>query len=87
MLFFFEGTVVVQRQQNMMRLRQMRKKPEQLYVYRGDKWELIMSDQLYPGDIVLLRRQKEKKKQNVPCDFILLSGSAVVNEAILTGES
>jgi len=44
MLFFFEGTVVVQRQQNMMRLRQMRKKPEQLYVHRADKWELIMSD-------------------------------------------
>jgi len=46
-----------------------------------------MSDQLYPGDIILLSHTKGKKKQNVPCDFILLSGSAVVNEAILTGES
>ena len=46
-----------------------------------------MTDDLYPGDIVLMNRIKGAKKQNVPCDFILLSGSAVVNEAILTGES
>jgi cation-transporting ATPase 13A1 len=46
-----------------------------------------MTDDLYPGDIVLLARIKDAKKQDVPCDMILLSGSAVVNEAILTGES
>jgi len=46
-----------------------------------------MTDDLYPGDVVLINRIKGAKKQNVPCDFILLSGSAVVNEAILTGES
>ena len=46
-----------------------------------------MTDDLYPGDIVLLQRNSTAKKQNVPCDLLLLSGSAVVNEAILTGES
>lgn len=46
-----------------------------------------MTDDLYPGDIVLLHRISGAKKQNVPCDLLLLSGSAVVNEAILTGES
>jgi len=46
-----------------------------------------MTSELYPGDIVLIHRVKEKKKQNVPCDLLLLSGGAVVNEAILTGES
>ena len=45
-----------------------------------------MTDDLYPGDLVLLHRAKEVK-YNIPCDMILLSGSAVVNEAILTGES
>jgi len=53
-----------------------------------------MSDEIYPGDIILVSRDKTKprnpnikKKQNVPCDLLILSGSAVVNEAILTGES
>ena len=46
-----------------------------------------MSDELYPGDIILLQRNKAKKKQNVPCDLLIISGSVVVNEAILTGES
>ena len=46
-----------------------------------------MSNEIYPGDIVLLRKDKNVKKSMVPCDLLLLSGSAVVNEAILTGES
>lgn len=71
----------------MKRLRSMRKPPEEIWVHRGGQWEKILSDDLYPGDICLLARIAGKKKQNVPCDFLLLSGSAVVNEAILTGES
>ena len=35
----------------------------------------------------MLSRDKSKKKQAVPCDLVILSGSVVVNEAILTGES
>jgi cation-transporting ATPase 13A1 len=35
----------------------------------------------------MLQRDKSKKKQVVPCDLLMLSGSVVVNEAILTGES
>ena len=46
-----------------------------------------MSDEIYPGDVILIKRRPEAKKQSVPCDLIILSGSAVVNEAILTGES
>jgi cation-transporting ATPase 13A1 len=87
MLFFFEGTVVMQRVQNMKRLRSMRKPPQAIWVHRAAKWEKIMTDDLYPGDIVLLNRVSGAKKQNIPCDLLLLSGSAVVNEAILTGES
>jgi len=87
MLFFFEGTVVTQRLQNMKRLRSMRKPPEEIWVHRSGKWEKIMTDDLYPGDIVLINRNGQSKKQNVPCDLLILSGSAVVNEAILTGES
>jgi cation-transporting ATPase 13A1 len=87
MLLFFEGTVVMQRVQNMKRLRTMRKPPQAIWVHRGGKWEKVMTDDLYPGDIVAMARIPDTKKQNVPCDLLLLSGSAVVNEAILTGES
>ena len=39
----------------MKRLRSMRKAPEDLWVFRFGKWEKISSDDLYPGDIVLLK--------------------------------
>jgi len=39
------------------------------------------STELVPGDLVQVPRGI------LPCDMILLSGSVIVNEAILTGES
>lgn len=65
----------------------MRVAPQQLWAHRDSKWVQIMSDEIYPGDVIMLQRNKEKKRQSVPCDLLILSGSAVVNEAILTGES
>jgi P-type E1-E2 ATPase len=47
----------------------------------------VQSDELYPGEIILLRKNRADKKFIIPLDLLLLSGSAVVNEAILTGES
>lgn len=87
MLFMFEGTVVFQRLQNFKRLRAMRVPAQPIWVYRQHKWTQLMSDELYPSDLVMLSRDKSKKKQAVPCDLLILSGSVVVNEAILTGES
>lgn len=40
------------------------------------------SRQLLPGDVIELPTGKV-----LPCDLILLTGSAIVNEAMLTGES
>lgn len=40
------------------------------------------SDTLVPGDII-----KVPEGLVLPCDLVLLTGSAIVNEAILTGES
>ena len=40
------------------------------------------SDSLVPGDII-----KVPEGIVLPCDLVLLTGSAIVNEAILTGES
>ncbi len=87
MLFMFEGTVVMQRLQNMKRLRSMRVAPQEIHAHRYGRWVKIMSDEIYPGEIILVRKQKTEKKSMVPCDLLLISGSAVVNESILTGES
>lgn len=87
MLFVFEGTVVMQRQQNMKRLRSMRQVPQEVFVYRFERWIKITTDELYPGEIILLKKNKNQKKCMIPCDLLLISGSAVVNESILTGES
>jgi manganese-transporting P-type ATPase len=87
MLFVFEGTVVTQRLQNMKRLRAMRIAPFEVQAFRFGRWIKVQSDELYPGEVILLRKVKTEGKFIVPLDLLILSGSAVVNEAILTGES
>lgn len=44
---------------------------------------------LLPGDVVSLGRSSgpNGEDKSVPADMLLLAGSAIVNEAILTGES
>jgi len=64
----------MQRLQNMKRLRAMRKPPEEIWVHRFGKWDKTMTHDLFPGDILLLNRVAAKKKQNIPCDLLLLSG-------------
>ncbi|XP_060098774.1 probable cation-transporting ATPase 13A5 [Heteronotia binoei] len=43
----------------------------------------MKSSSLVPGDILLL----EGQKHSLPCDAILLDGSCIINEGMLTGES
>ena len=40
------------------------------------------STELVPGDVVEI-----PEMCNMPCDFVLLTGSCIVNESMLTGES
>jgi len=56
MLFMFEGTVVMQRLQNMKRLRSMRVAPQEIHAHRYGRWVKIMSDEIYPGEIILVRK-------------------------------
>jgi manganese-transporting P-type ATPase len=49
------------------------------------RWEATKTTELVPGDLFSLIKTKENDV--VPCDCLLLRGSAVVNEATLTGES
>lgn len=49
------------------------------------RWQSSTTEELLPGDLFSLRRSK--KHDTVPCDCMLIRGSAVLNEATLTGES
>lgn len=80
--YFF---LIHQRLANLQSLRKMIAPPVDVQVLRSKKWETIKSTELVPGDVVFLKR--EKKDCVLPCDFLLLSGTAIANEAMLTGES
>lgn len=60
-------------------------KPYPINVYRTNKWSVIQTDELLPGDIVSVVRQKDDSP--VPGDMVVLDGSCIANEAMLSGES
>lgn len=86
MMLIFEATVVTGRLRSLRELRGMRNPALRMHAYRSKKWVVISSLDLLPGDIISIARGKDPSHV-VPCDLLILSGSAVVNEAMLTGES
>ena len=89
MILMFEGVTVLGRLKNLQTLRGMGNQARELYVYRSKQWSKLSSDLLVPGDIISIKRETEgdNPDNSVPCDCLLLEGSAVMNEATLTGES
>jgi cation-transporting ATPase 13A1 len=85
MLIVFESTVVWQRQRTLNEFRGMSIKPHDIFVFRENKWIETTTDKLLPGDLVSVGRTKEDS--GVACDMLLVEGSAIVNEAMLSGES
>eukprot|EP01043_Picozoa_sp_COSAG02_P056208 COSAG02_NODE_6633_length_3447_cov_1.854241_1_plen_301_part_10 len=85
MMLLFEGTVVFSRLKSMSVLRGMGNEARQVHVHRSGKWVQISTEELLPGDIVSIVRAE--KAEVVPADVLVLRGTAVVNEATLTGES
>ena len=51
------------------------------YSKDDDKWEVVDTRDLAPGDLV------EIENGTLHADILLLQGTAIVNEAMLTGES
>lgn len=53
------------------------------------RWIKLAGTDLLPGDVVSIGRSSGPNGEDraVPADMLLLAGSAIVNEAILTGES
>lgn len=53
------------------------------------RWVKLAGTDLVPGDVVSIGRSSGQtgEDKSVPADMLILGGSAIVNEAILTGES
>lgn len=85
MLVTFESTVVWQRQRTMKEFRGMGIQPYSVHVFRGKEWIEVQTDELFPGDLLSVTRTKEDS--GLPCDLLLINGTAIVNEAMLSGES
>ncbi|KAH8098382.1 calcium-transporting ATPase [Aureococcus anophagefferens] len=96
MLLLFEATLCFQRLRSLEHLRAMRRPPRLVYALRLGAWRPCLSDDLVPGDVCSLAAPSRSRQARggvgtggatIPCDCLLLDGAAVVNEAMLTGES
>ncbi|KAK8591828.1 hypothetical protein V6N13_031854 [Hibiscus sabdariffa] len=89
MLFMFESTMAKSRLKTLSELRRVRVDSQTLMVHRCGKWVKLSGTDLLPGDVVSIGRSsgQNEEDKSVPADMLILAGSAIVNEAILTGES
>ncbi|KAJ7472229.1 hypothetical protein B0H11DRAFT_2038115 [Mycena galericulata] len=85
MLVMFECTVVWQRVRTLTEFRTMSIAPYPIQCYRDKKWQEVQTDKLLPGDVVSLAPQQNEL--SVPADVLLVHGTCIVNEAMLSGES
>lgn len=89
-LLMFESTVSYNRILALKRLHNAgHKGNDRIWVRRGGHqsggWVSIATRELVPGDLVSL--SSARGSQPLPADICLIAGSAVVDEALLTGES
>ncbi|KAJ1622949.1 hypothetical protein T492DRAFT_845878, partial [Pavlovales sp. CCMP2436] len=86
MLATFEGTVVHARMRTLSDLRLLAPRPQPVFALRGGKWVRLNSAELVPGDLLSVCRA-HGEDSSLCADVVLIHGSAVLNEAMLTGES
>eukprot|EP00941_MAST-03F_sp_MAST-3F-sp1_P005809 g5809.t1 len=92
MLVVFECVLVKQRIASLEMLRQMRRSPKPIMAFRNGAWKVISSKEIVPSDVISIRKSRSHigntdEDSVCPCDVLLLRGSCIVNEALLTGES
>eukprot|EP00826_Nyctotherus_ovalis_P049291 TRINITY_DN593_c0_g2_i2.p1 TRINITY_DN593_c0_g2~~TRINITY_DN593_c0_g2_i2.p1 ORF type:complete len:863 (-),score=314.14 TRINITY_DN593_c0_g2_i2:424-3012(-) len=67
---------------NLLNIQKMARYECKVNVFRCGEYREVSSEELVPGDLIEI-----PKETRMPCDCTLLAGGAVVNEALLTGES
>ncbi|KAI0093395.1 Ca-transporting ATPase [Irpex rosettiformis] len=77
-------TTLIETKKTITRMREMSRFSCPVNVYRDGEWQECISESLVPGDIVNLLNPP---LHVLPADLFLLSGDAIVNESMLTGES
>lgn len=85
MIVSMEAAGVFQRLTALKEFRTMGIKPFPINVYRNGKWITLNTDELFPMDLVSITRNSDETA--IPCDLLLVEGSCIVNEAMLSGES
>eukprot|EP00741_Cyanophora_paradoxa_P005108 tig00000857_g4950.t1 len=73
---------LIETRRNLVNLRQMALHECPVTVLRDGSWTGTSSADLVPGDVIEIT-----DNFTLPCDLVLLAGSAIVNESMLTGES
>jgi len=76
------GFTLFETRNNLKRLGEIARYKCTLTVLRNGVYEDVLSDSLVPGDIIEI-----KKSLLLPCDMTLLTGTVILNESMLTGES
>ncbi|KAG9316705.1 hypothetical protein JVU11DRAFT_2765 [Chiua virens] len=77
-------TTLMDTKKTIKRMREMSRFNCEVVVYTDERWKMVDSSELVPGDIVNL---SELRAPLLPADMFILSGDAIVNESMLTGES
>ncbi|OIR59193.1 MAG: P-type ATPase [Amphiamblys sp. WSBS2006] len=86
MLVAFEAAMVQQRLTTLMEFRTMEIEHSEIEVRRDGAWVAVRTSELVPGDVGRLLKKKGEDLA-APCDAVLIEGSCVVNEAMISGES
>ena len=75
------ATTVIETRRRLIAVADLARFSTPVTVLREGKWRAVPSTSLVPGDVIQVGTGV------LPCDIALLSGSCVVNESMLTGES
>ncbi|KAH7108171.1 Ca-transporting ATPase [Auriculariales sp. MPI-PUGE-AT-0066] len=78
------ATTLIDTLQTIKRLREMSRFSCPVGVLINGEWQTVNSEDLVPGDLVHLQHPD---LATVPADMLIVSGDAIVNESMLTGES